>query len=1124
MINKLINGSKESYRFNRFLLYVICLICGFAIATGALADELEQLKKLRGLGVKSAKLVTYKFDKLFKEQPELKRYISRPSKRNLLHRVRKGVYPDTIYVLGIRVEFQEDTTSLTTGNGKFDLDVNPFPYDSLGYPTSAALHDSNPPFVFPNTDSFGHNLYYDPPHTKRYFEHLLEALRNYWWDDSDQKLWIEFKVVPEGESASYKLPYPMTYYGDPVNYVQGLLTLFRDAIITCDRESPEIDFSKYAGDNGAIILFHAGSMWQTDYFGDSPYDIIACFVTNIDEYFGTPIWVDNGTVAVLEGTIYPETAFQDGMPGYLQGGLAHEFGHQVGLPDLYDTQLRTIGCGGWCLMGTGNWNLNGLLPPHTSAWCAQKLGRVKLDSLDNDTVNVEIYRRGGEDTARTKIYKIPINTREHFLVEERFAFANPDTHKYIVIGDSLHPNDSTFHYDSSATRVWKDGVLVKFDDYDWGTPCDSMAGGLAIWHIDNDKIARDSLMNEINAGSPKGVDMEEADGIQDFDTPWWLASDFVALFYGTPWDVFYNGNLDRFTPNTSPNTNDNLGSVSNVFIESISKPDTIMSFSLRFGLKYANFPIKCGDYFDINSPNVVEIGGRSFIVSSVMDTTYGGFIFMCTDSGIIKWRYHPVDAGYGANIYSSPAVGDIDGDGIPDIVCGVYFGKDTIVTKAQMSKSNLTCRQTGYQTKMRFISREDTVYKFWGKVYALDINGNLLSGFPVSVDGPIISSPLLADVNNDGKKEIIIGAHDMNLYAWDGNGDTLDGFPINLYQCIWTTPVYDSISNVIYAVPWDGRLWAIKPNGDTLWTAIEPHLSWIPATSSPIVGDINGDEKREIIVANGMGELYCVSDSGKVIWKQTLEDTSFYSSPCLADIDGDSLLDIILAAGNKIYAFNNTGANLPGFPIDTKTNEIIQSSPVVGDINNDSKLEIIIGAPAGKLLGYTNRGKLLSGFPLSVGNKIYSTPLLVDLNKDGIIEIVIGCDDGNLYAWSIDSYGALPWPMLYRDECHNGIYLIPPKAPTIPVDVFMRSPFYVYPNPVIDEGWVRYFSGNAKSVNIKIINAAGEVVKDFGGKIGEKVATEVMLPNLVSGVYICRVEVDTGNKNLVRFKKFAVVK
>jgi len=897
----------------------------------------------------------------------------------------------------------------------------------------------------------------------------------------------------------------MYYYGDPSNYVQGLLTLLRDALLACDQD-PSKTFKM--SDYDAYIVFHAGCSWQAQAgLGyATPYDIFSAYIRGLDGYFGTPVYVDNGTHPITDGAIMPESDFKYGVPAFLQGGIVHEFGHQLGLFDLYDTSGWTIGCGGWALMGTGNWNMNGLLPPHVSAWHAERLGWIKLDEIDKNSDSVAIYYMGGNDCTKTKMYKIPINSNEYFLITNRQVWVNPDT-----IGDTLFwvdPADSTLHYDSSAVRVWKDGVLTRFEDYDWGLPPDSGMGGLAIWHIDKVKIAKDSLQNAINAGSPKGVDMEEADGIQDFDMS--IVSDFGAAFYGSPWDVFFEGSASSFTPHTLPNTDDNNGAGSHIHIYNISKSDTRMTFSIKFDWRYSNFPIKPGHIFDVNSPAVVEVDGEKLIVCSVMDTINGGSVFVCKTDGTILWLNTVRDTVgntiFGAAIYSSPAIGDVDGDNILDVVCGAYFAR---------------WRE---RPPSRFNPATDSVLEAWGRVYAWNIYGEGIKGFPIKVNDAIIASPLLADIDGDDVKEIIMGSNDKMLHIWKGDGTPITA--IDLSQWIWTTPVYDSSSNVIYANSFDGRLFAMKPNGDTLWIAIEPSLSY--TTSSPVVGDIDGDSRNEIVVATGLGNVTCVDDSGKVRWSIALKDTPFYSSPALADIDKDSYLDIILTAGNKIYALNHNGAYLPGFPINTGAKEALQSSPVIGDIDGDGNPEIIVGSPDGKLLVYQNDGKTKPGFPLSMAGKTYSTPALADLDEDGHIEIIVGCDDGKLYVWSLpQSYGELPWPMLHNDEANNGIYAMPIKHPQIADDIFLNSDFYIYPNPVDRNGGkIRYFSGKADHVNIKIINVAGDIIKEFDGKIGENTYENVALPlsDITSGLYLCRVEVVKDGERMVRIKKFAVIK
>lgn len=62
------------------------------------------------------------------------------------------------------------------------------------------------------------------------------------------------------------------------------------------------------------------------------------------------------------------------------GVLAHETGHALGLPDLYDYDGSTQGIGAWGLMGTGAHGAS-FSPAHPGAWAKEQLGWVRVDWL-----------------------------------------------------------------------------------------------------------------------------------------------------------------------------------------------------------------------------------------------------------------------------------------------------------------------------------------------------------------------------------------------------------------------------------------------------------------------------------------------------------------------------------------------------------------------------------------------------------------------------------------------------------------------------------------------------------------------------------------------------------------------
>jgi immune inhibitor A len=108
------------------------------------------------------------------------------------------------------------------------------------------------------------------------------------------------------------------------------------------------------------------------------------------------------------------TAPEDGKLGV----FSHEFGHFLGLPDLYDTSYRSHGIGEWCLMAGGSWGGGGSKPTRMSAWCLERLGWVKprkltaARKLTLDTL----------ESSKTQCCRIEAGSaarNEYFLLENR---------------------------------------------------------------------------------------------------------------------------------------------------------------------------------------------------------------------------------------------------------------------------------------------------------------------------------------------------------------------------------------------------------------------------------------------------------------------------------------------------------------------------------------------------------------------------------------------------------------------------------------------------------------------------------------------------------------------------------
>ncbi|MBN2466293.1 hypothetical protein JXD38_11785, partial [candidate division WOR-3 bacterium] len=158
------------------LLFAVAVLLLSTVEARQLRLVKSQRKSIPGEAEHVARLLG-SYAKAQKSPAPQERYRFKPT-ASAVARIKKlqAGETDTVRVLCLRVEFQSDTTPLTTGDGKMD---------TLG-------------FLTPDS-----GLYYDPPHFKTYFERQMEGLRNYFLAQSLGNLYVEYTVMPTGEKTCY---------------------------------------------------------------------------------------------------------------------------------------------------------------------------------------------------------------------------------------------------------------------------------------------------------------------------------------------------------------------------------------------------------------------------------------------------------------------------------------------------------------------------------------------------------------------------------------------------------------------------------------------------------------------------------------------------------------------------------------------------------------------------------------------------------------------------------------------------------------------------------------------------------------------------------------------------------
>jgi hypothetical protein len=347
------------------------------------------------------------------------------------------------------------------------------------------------------------------------------------------------------------------------------------------------------------------------------------------------------------------------------------------------------------------------------------------------------------------------------------------------------------------------------------------------------------------------------------------------------------------------------------------------------GTVLPGFPVRIPGYaatapllYDLNGDGKLEIVAPG----SVNDIDTLVFVYNCKGEILPGWPQRIANLPY-EYIAGAPAVGDMDGDGKPEIVA------------------------TGSQC-----------------IYAWHVDGTPVKGWPVKAEPGFyfgwIHHVVLSDLDNDGYLEVLACAFheypEFNGYVavWRYDGTYMPGFPKYFDFEPKSTPIPGDIDN-------DGYKEIVVVTGEVVLGLPNIHVLRIDGTEQPgwpvywfgkqyedfALADINGDNSVDIIISSNLA----YDKTGNLISSlpSSLPATAPFFCPTFADVNSDGNLDMAMlttmADNYYAYLFN---MNVPYHPEKTLWGKLYHDNyntnntefgarRKIGDLNNSSIVDIV---------------------------------------------------------------------------------------------------------------------------------------------------------------------------------------
>ena len=412
----------------------------------------------------------------------------------------------------------------------------------------------------------------------------------------------------------------------------------------------------------------------------------------------------------------------------------------------------------------------------------------------------------------------------------------------------------------------------------------------------------------------------------------------------------------------------------------------------------------------------------------------------------------PVDIGYN---YATPAVGDIDADGLLEVLAVGMTGQAIYAFQHGGEAIEGWPLDFGdvysQYVALADVNRDGTLdvvtvaFGSGARMEVRDGKGALLAGWPQDMSWRArLSGPLIFDLDGDGSVELIgvttnqtYGAppDSFEISVFRSDGSPYPGWPrqlagelvlqaVSVADLDWDGDLELVVGGINSWFQW-GHLWVFNDDGTGFMGG--PKLSEIEdGVSYGAIGlvDIAADGRPELLACAYWGHVTAYFGNGTIVpgWPAERDDLHLGMLAPISDAQGEVFrLAAMNDPGGECVVYDLKGNVVPPWPIDFGLGN--RSQIVTGDLDGDPESELFLGGTQPSLYAVNLDGTVVDGWPQVGDSPNYGTGNLVDLDGDGDTEVLFGEARTGVHAYDtpgVYHYSRIDCGQYLYDAWHTG--------------------------------------------------------------------------------------------------------